>query len=277
MWSDGSPYRSRQHVHGPQHLGPVARFVASTSDILDPGAIGLGIGAFTDMATFQDFLTQLLDQGQIVFRSAKAPHDGPTEHDVAILAEAFDTFALSVAGPRIAFDPRTACEAAELVRQSGWALVQRDDRLADLKRRLKMAGPPRTASQHLSADLMLRFLPQVIKRARGLDPSDPLTGLLGDVLRCWPLSGVLSDVEEGPLLSLDFDGHPGLLLLYAERLTQNDRPSWRPERSSPAWEYYELVLQQRSTPMTVRNSAEGDPMEIPGSTPPESNRSSSHY
>ena len=45
------------------------------------------------MAEFQDFLTQLLDHGQIVFRSAKAPRDGPTERDVAVLAEAFDTLA----------------------------------------------------------------------------------------------------------------------------------------------------------------------------------------
>ncbi len=230
---------------------------------------GSVLGFFTDMAAFQEFLTQLLDHGQIVFRSAKAPQDGPTERDLAVLAEAFDTFALSVAGARIAFDARTACEAAELVRQSSWALVQREDRLADLKRRLKMTGPPRTASQHLSADLMLRFVPQIVKRARGLDPSDPLSGLLGDLLRRWPLSGVLSDVEEAPLLALDFGGHPGLLLLYAERLAQNDRPSWRPEPSSPAWEYYEWVLQQRSAPMNARNSAEESAAEFPGTALPE--------
>jgi hypothetical protein len=46
------------------------------------------------------------------------------------------------------------------------------------------------------------------------------------------------------------------LLLYAERLAQYDRPSWRPERSSPAWEYYEWVLQQQSDPMTAPNSVQ---------------------
>ncbi len=219
------------------------------------------------MTAFLDFLTELLDHGQIVFRSAKAPQDEPTDQDAAILADAYDTVVMSVAGPRIPFDGRTACEAAELVRQSAWALVQRDDRLADLKRRLKMTGPPRTASQHLSADLMLRYVPQIIKRARGLDPSDPLSDLLGDLLRRWPLSGALSDVEEGPRLALDFGGHPGLLLLYAERLAHNDRPSWRPERSSPAWEYYEWVLQQRS----ASNTAEGASAKFPGTDPPESN------
>ena len=45
---------------------------------------------------------------------------------------------------------------------------------------------------------MLRYVPQVLRRARGLDPSDPLVELLANVLRHWPLSGVLSDVRRGP-------------------------------------------------------------------------------
>jgi hypothetical protein len=55
---------------------------------------------------------------------------------------------------------------------------------------------------------------------------------------------VLSDVEQAPLVPLEFGGHPGLLLLYAERLIGNDRPSWRPMRPGPAWDYYELVLDE---------------------------------
>jgi hypothetical protein len=204
------------------------------------------------MPPFQEFLTQLLDHGRIVFRSAKAPRDGPTQRDVAALAQAFEAHALSVAGPRIAFDPATACEAAELVRQSSWALVNRGERLGDLKRRIRISGPPRTPSQHLSADLMLRYVPQIVKRARGLDPADPLSELLGDILRYWPLSGVLSDADERPLVSLDFGEHPGLLLLYAERLAVHDRPAWRPVPPSRAWEYFELVLQERSAPSAAR-------------------------
>jgi MoxR-vWA-beta-propeller ternary system domain bpX4 len=98
-----------------------------------------------------------------------------------------------------------------------------------------------TASQHLSADLLLRYLPQILRRARGLDPVDPLADIVAETLRRWPLSGVLSDVEERPVGSLDFEGHPGLMLLYAERLAANDRPGWRPPESSRVFEYYELV------------------------------------
>ncbi|HZW30262.1 MAG TPA: hypothetical protein VFF52_06100 [Isosphaeraceae bacterium] len=200
------------------------------------------------MAAFQDFLAQLLGEGRIIFRSARAPDDRPAEPDLTLLAQSFATHALTVAGPPIEFEARVACAAAELVRQASWALINHQDRLADLKRRVVMPGSPATPAQHLSADLLLRYLPQILKRARGLDPSDPLVGLLAPVLRRWPLSGILSDVEEGPLVSLDFAGHRGLQLLYAERLADHDRPAWRPDRSSPAWEPYELVLEERAAP-----------------------------
>jgi hypothetical protein len=201
-------------------------------------------GFLTDMTAFHEFVTQLLNEGTIVFRSATAPHDRASVRGVAILAEAFETTGLSVAGPRITFDPPIACAAAEIVRQASWALVCHDDRVSDLEKRLKMPGLPVTSSHHLSADLMLRYLPQILRRARGMDPADPLVDLLAIILRGWPLSGVLSDVDEAPLVPLDFGGHSGLSLLYAERLIGNDRPSWRPEQPGQTWNYYELVLQE---------------------------------
>jgi hypothetical protein len=193
------------------------------------------------MAAFSEFLAELFGEGKVVFRSGEKPRDRPTDGDVAILREAFATFALSVAGPPIAFDVRTATEAADLVRQASWALVDREERPADLKRRLRMTAVPTTPAQHLSADLLLRYLPQLVKRASGLDPTDPLAEFLADVLRRWPLTGALSDIEDAPLAPAEFGGHPGLLLLYAERLTAHDRPTWRPGPTSPAYDYYQLV------------------------------------
>jgi hypothetical protein len=198
------------------------------------------------MMGLDDFLERLLNQGKIVFRSAMAAIEKPSPRAAGALTEAYEVFSLSVAGPRIPFDLQTACDAAELVRQSSRALVNREDRAKELAKRLRMPGSPATPSQHLSADLVLRYLPQILSRARGLDPADPMIGLLEQVLRRWPLSGVLSDVGEVPLLPLDFQGHPGLLLLYAERLVDNDRPAWRPVRPGPGWDYYELVLVDRS-------------------------------
>ena len=137
----------------------------------------------SDMTAFSTFLTELLREGRVVFRSGEPPRDRPTERDLAILAEAFAAFALSVAGPPIAFDPRIAGEAAEIVRQASWALVDRGERPAGLKRRLRIAETPATPAHHLSADLLLRYLPQLMKRARGLDPTDALVEILGGLLR----------------------------------------------------------------------------------------------
>ncbi len=199
-----------------------------------------------EMTPFHEFLSRLLDQGTIVFRSVVAPRDRPSAAAMATLAGAFESHGLAVAGPRISLDPEVACAAAEFLRQSSWALVNRYERMTELEKRLKMPRLPRTPSDHLSADLTLRYLPQVVRRARAVDPADPLVECLTDALRHWPLSGVLSDVEEPPIGPLEFGLHPGLLLLYAERLADNDRPGWRPERSSPAWEYCELVIQEHS-------------------------------
>ena len=207
-----------------------------------------------DKTPFHEFLAQLFDEGKIVFRAA--PRDRPSASAVAVLAAAFEACRLAVAGPRIAFDLEIALAATELVRQASWALVNRDERMTDLVKRLKMPVSPLTASQHLSADLTMRYLPQVLRRARGLDPSDPLVAQLSNTLRTWPLSGVLSDVAEGPLVPLEFGGHPGLMLLYAERLIGNDRAFWRPVQRGPSWDYYELVLEEHGQPIRAADGNE---------------------
>jgi hypothetical protein len=143
----------------------------------------------------------------------------------------------------IAFDAAVACEAAELVRQACWSAVCHDEAADLIRGRFVMSRAPRSASQHLSADLTFRYLPQILGRARALGPSDPFIGFLSDVMRQWPLSGVLSEVREPPLGPLDFGGHEGLMLLYAERLVRHARPAWVPATGRPR-EYAALVFQE---------------------------------
>jgi hypothetical protein len=126
-----------------------------------------------------------------------------------------------------------------VVRRACWALVSHEQPEKELETGLALARPPSSPARHLSADLLLRFLPQVHRRARALDPSDRLTELLAVLLRQWPLSGVLSGIEDAPTTSPEFGGHPGLLLLYAERWVVNPRPLWLP--SDKGFEYIEMV------------------------------------
>jgi hypothetical protein len=170
--------------------------------------------------------------------------DGPPpvqlERDVVpVLEQAFAVHRLEVAGPALDFDAPSALGAAALLYHAGWLLLQP---LAPVEgAALAMPLAARTPEQHLSADLCLRLLPTLLRRARARAADDVLTQALTDVLRRWPLSGVRADLEDGPLTTIDF-GHDGLHLLYAERLAQHPRTAWFPHGAAAL--HVELVWQQ---------------------------------
>jgi MoxR-vWA-beta-propeller ternary system domain bpX4 len=199
------------------------------------------------MTPFVDFLRRLLTEGTAVLRARPEVRRGDAREAGELLAGAYADYRLEVAGPPIAFDVRAALDAAERLWLACWFLLERGEDPAEVERRLTPMEPPASAAQHLSADLVLRFAPQVYRRARRVDAADLLTKWLERLLRQHPLTGVLSEVEEGPLAAVTLGGHPGLLLLYAERLADNVRPAWVPE--GPALPYVEMVFAERGLPL----------------------------
>jgi hypothetical protein len=197
------------------------------------------------MASLCNFIEQLITEGKIHYAERPRASREPEPAALALLQKAFMSYRLQVAGPLIPFDAEIALGAAELVRQAGWFLVSHDEPESELERHIGLPGPPSTAAQHLSADLMLRYLPQLHRRAVALNPDDLLARKISTILREWPLSGVLADIEEGPTDSLQFDDHPGLCMLYAERLARCEKPAWLP--NVPVLEYVAWVRQELSS------------------------------
>ncbi len=187
------------------------------------------------------FLEALFSDGRVRFHGP--PESSPSARASAstLLKNAFDEDAMDLAGPTLKFDVDTAIRAAEWSRYACWYLVSRTEAGEVVERTLAPLAEPRRAEQHLSADLTFRYLPLVHRRARAIAPDDLLTTRLADLFRRWPLSGVLSDVHDGPTSPLDFGGHPGLLMLYAERLLQNEKLAWIPETGSIALDHFERV------------------------------------
>jgi hypothetical protein len=201
------------------------------------------------MAAFVEFVRQLLTDGSVVLRQRPAVEAAERAETGVLLAEAYDDYRLDVAGLPLAFDAATALGMAERLWLACWFLLRRDEPPEAVEKALALPSPPASAAKHLSADLVLRFLPQVQRRARALDAADGLTRRLTELLRDWPLSGVLSDVEEAPRVPPEFAGHPGLLLLYAERLAERPRPAWVP--AGPGLPYAELAFAERNLPAPV--------------------------
>jgi hypothetical protein len=175
-----------------------------------------------------EFLPRLLEHGEVRFGQRPTIAQANRTQAGTLLQQAFERYRLDVGGRLIAFDVETALAAAEVVCMTCWYLVNREEREEALKQAVHLAESPRSAAAHLSADLTLRYLTYVHRRARALDPADVLTAQTADILRRWPLSGVKSDVEEPPLTPLDFDGHDGLMLLYAERYVRRPKLAWQP-------------------------------------------------
>jgi len=197
------------------------------------------------MRCLANSLRRLLSEGRIVL-SARPDDAGANDAEaVNVLERAFHEYCLTLAGPPLAFDAATAVVAARFVAWSAWYLVSRGEPDTEVERHLVLPEPA-TPGQHLSADLVLRYVPQIHRRAARANPADTLTRRLDETLRRWPLSGVLADLTDGPLTALDFGGHHGILLLYAERLADHFKPSWVPP--PPARAYVELVWQERGMP-----------------------------
>jgi hypothetical protein len=189
------------------------------------------------------FVRQFLRQGSARLSAPPRPHPGERDAVVAELRAAFDDHLLDIAGPPPAFAPAVALRAAEWAARACWLLLNRGESAEQIERALPVFGPGPDAADHASADVVLRLLAGAHRRARAADPRDALAARLEDLLRRWPLSGVLADIDAPPLTPVELGGHPGLLLLYAERFAARPRPAWLAE--GPARDYLDLTLAER--------------------------------
>ncbi len=148
-----------------------------------------------------------------------------------------------------------ALQAAVLVWRACWLVVCQQE-IPQYSKYIVLERGPRSPSDHLSVDLTLRFLPEVYRRASANVHANPLAQRLSDLLRRWPLTGVRAKLPEGPLTDLDFGGHPGLLLLYAERLALAPQATWLPQGAG--LEYVEWIFQERGVPIPAAVSKADD-------------------
>ena len=186
------------------------------------------------MATLASFLQEVLVDGRIAMHEPPANREEPEA--LAVLRRAHASDALTIAGPALPLDEPTALAAGRLLQWSAWYLLNPH---LPIEPRLAMHAPPKSPEQHLSADLTLRFLATLHRRAKALGQNDALPIALERILREWPFSGVVADIVEPPLTPIDFGKHPGLNFLYAERLAEHVRAGWLPR--GIGMEYVELV------------------------------------
>src|SRR4051794_3181062 len=140
------------------------------------------------MPATRAFFEHLLTRGEAVLDERPTLPREERPALVELLESAYREHRLAVAGPLLPFDGEAAVAAAMLLAQACWFLVSADEPSTEVERALRFPLEPANPEAHLSADLCLRFLNTVHRRARTRTPDDPLHRAVVDVLRRWPLS-----------------------------------------------------------------------------------------
>lgn len=106
------------------------------------------------------------------------------------LQEEYEREMLDFPGNPPSFDRDAAVWAARIIFNASQLLLSREKDEKDIVQLLPHYTGETTPGAFLSADLCLRCLPDVIGKAREINPDDSLILLLEEILRIWHYSGI---------------------------------------------------------------------------------------
>lgn len=143
----------------------------------------------------------------------------------ALLREWHAAACEDLAGPAPVFDEAAARWGAAMLFRAAWFYLHRDAPEQELLHLLSVPPPvPPGPAAILSADVSLRWLPDIHRMALALAPGDPLLALLQNLAAAHPLSGAALPPAEGrtrtpePAAWAVLLAHPGLWRLFIDRV-----------------------------------------------------------
>ncbi len=107
----------------------------------------------------------------------------------------FEKERLEFLSDTIACDTETALWAAKVLYHSAQLYLIRENTAKDLSKLIPSFKGKRGVSALLSADLSLRFLPQILSALQMVDPEDPLVQMLESILKQFHYSAVGFDLD----------------------------------------------------------------------------------
>lgn len=144
------------------------------------------------------------------------------EQEVAAYFETeFEKERLEFLSDQIPFDREAAVWAAKVLYHSVQLYLVRENTEKDFARLIPSFKGKFTLSSKLSADLSLRFLPQIIIVLKNLDADDPLIPLLENILQQFHYSGIEADLDLEKLNWEEELQDKTYRKLYLERIVEN--------------------------------------------------------
>lgn len=145
---------------------------------------------------FLDTLFLLRKEGTMTVFSDIKSISQKEEQDAADYFESeFEKERLEFLSDKMSFDGETAVWAAKILYHSAQLHLIRENTAKDLSQLIPSFKGEREVSSILSADLSLRFLPQIISVLYNVDPEDSLIKILENILQQFHYSGIGYDLD----------------------------------------------------------------------------------
>jgi len=150
------------------------------------------------------------------------------------------------------FNEAAALWSAKTLYHASQLLINREKPSTELKDLFPPFGKPTHASQILSADLTLRFLPIVLQQAEDIDPEDQLIDLLEQILVQWHYSSIGYLLKEEELNFEPVIQNLCLRQLYVNRIIEKkaddlaQKPQLQKYIKASLGDYKELLWQELS-------------------------------
>lgn len=151
----------------------------------------------------------------------------------ALLREWHGAACEALAGAAPAFDEAAARWGAAMLFRAAWFYLHRDAPEPELLALLSVTLPvPLSAGAMFSADVALRWLPDIHRMALALAPGDPMLALLQNIAAAHPLSCAALPPPEGKARTPEsaawqcLRAHPGLWRLFIDRVIAANARWW---------------------------------------------------
>jgi hypothetical protein len=165
-----------------------------------------------------EFLRDLLERGKVTV-AGRIGSFGDDDLGAAetSLRRYYEEDALDMPGAAPAFLPEAALWGARYFYHAVQLAVLRDLGEEVVRQYLQDYPGPRTPEAVYSVDLTFRYLPDLLRLARGLAPGDVLVAALQRTALDWPFSSVGSDTA-GDIVPGVILEHPSLRTAYVDRI-----------------------------------------------------------
>ncbi|MBC9914229.1 hypothetical protein [Chitinophaga varians] len=168
--------------------------------------------------SLSSFITTLVRDGQVTVATVVHPfsQDDLTEARTVLL-NYYQHDITDMPGQAPAFDGDTALWAAGFIYRAAQLIRLRHIDNAGIDQWLPKHPGANAPEAVYSADLCLRYLPDLLGMAKDLAPADPLVQRITETAAQWPFSSTGMNIfPDIPITAIT--GHPSLLLAYTDRV-----------------------------------------------------------